>query len=244
MRIDIYFNELYNIVMMKRKILIVDDELKIRILLRDFLEMTGFEVMEACDGREALSIVKENKDSIDLVLLDLMLPFIDGFTVCREIKKLAAIPVIILTARSEDFDEAHSFEIGADDYVTKPIKPTALIARINALFKRSDKQMEKGDTVSGRYDFDGLVIDDCAHKVSLDEEEIQLSPKEYALLLLLVENKSRVISREQLLNKVWGYEYYGGLRTVDTHINRLRIKLKHKSDNIITIRSYGYKFEI
>jgi DNA-binding response OmpR family regulator len=218
---------------------VVDDELKIRILLKDFLESSGFNVMQAKDGKIALDIFEEFGQSIDLILLDIMIPEIDGWAVCREVRKISETPIIMLTAKSEDFDEVHGFEIGADDYVKKPVKPSTLIARINSLFRRQDKlKYEKKN-----YFYNGLEIDDSAHVVKVEGEEIILSPKEYALLLILCENSGNVISREQLLSKVWGYEYFGGVRTVDTHVNRLRVKLGNKGNLITTIRGYGYKLE-
>ncbi|MGB7604834.1 MAG: response regulator transcription factor [Lutisporaceae bacterium] len=223
----------------KKTILIVDDERNIRILLKDFLEREGFVALEAQDGRQALEIFNERNEGLDLILLDVMLPELDGWTVCREIRKHSNVPIVMLTARSEDFDEVHGLEIGADDYVKKPVKPSTLIARIYALLRRVDRDKAIGTVISD----DGLEIDDLRHIVRVDDEELTLSPKEYALLLMLVENKGKVISREQLLNQVWGYNYYGGLRTVDTHINRLRIKLGRRSEAITTIRGYGYKFE-
>lgn len=213
--------------------------MKIRILLKDFLERERFNVIEASDGKMALEKFQESNSDIDLILLDVMLPELDGWTVCREIRKVSEVPIIMLTARSEDFDEVHGFEIGADDYVKKPVMPSALMARINALFRRLSKQSD----VKKQLVYDGLEIDDTSHIVKVDQEEILLSPKEYSLLYILVENKGKVISREQLLSKVWGYEYFGGLRTVDTHINRLRAKLGRKHDAITTIRSFGYRFE-
>jgi len=222
----------------KKTVLIVDDEKNIRILLKDFLEREGFSVLEAQDGRQALELFNEKCEELNLVLLDVMLPELDGWTVCREIRKLSKVPIVMLTARSEDFDEVHGLEIGADDYVKKPVKPTTLVARINALFRRIEPDESK--TVMS---YDGLEIDDSSHVVKIDCQEIALSPKEYTLLVLLVENKGKVISREQLLNQVWGYNYYGGLRTVDTHINRLRMKLGSKGEAINTIRGFGYKFE-
>ncbi|MTI54250.1 response regulator transcription factor [Geosporobacter ferrireducens] len=225
--------------MEKKTILVVDDELKIRILLKDFLEREGFIIIESPDGKHALDTFQNSGKNIDLILLDVMLPEYDGWTVCREIRKVSQVPIIMLTARSEDFDEVHGFEIGADDYVKKPVKPTALIARINAFFRRIDN----GKTENKILAHGGLEINDAAHTVKVENEEIILSPKEYALLLFLVEHKGRIISREQLLNLVWGYEYYGSLRTVDTHINRLRIKLGKKGDAITTIRGFGYRFE-
>lgn len=225
--------------MQPRKILVVDDEQNIRILLKDFLELEGYQVIESVNGREAIESVKALNGQLDLIILDIMLPFIDGYTVCREIKKLYSIPVIMLSARSEDFDEAHGFEIGADDYVTKPIKPTALMARINKLFHRLETSA--GDSTV--FEFDGLQINNASHIVTVDHDEIMLSPKEYDLLMLLIKNKGKVVSRETLMNEVWGFECFGGLRTIDTHINRLRTKLGTKSERIVTIRSYGYKFE-
>jgi DNA-binding response OmpR family regulator len=222
----------------KKTVLVVDDEFKIRVLLRDFLEKEGFNVVEAENGKQALHIF-QSLNKVDLVLLDVMLPCYDGWTVCREIRKRSNVPVIMLTARSEEFDEVHGFEIGADDYVVKPVKLTALIARVHALFRRIEKHRdEKKRLVSG-----GLEIDDASHVVTVDKKEIILSPKEYALLYILVEKKGRVVSREELMNQVWGYEYYGGLRTVDTHINRLRMKLGKKGNAITTIRGFGYRFE-
>ncbi|HYE09642.1 MAG TPA: response regulator transcription factor [Patescibacteria group bacterium] len=224
--------------MENKTVLIVDDERNIRILLKDFLEKEGFVVLEAQDGRQALEIFTEKCEELDFILLDVMLPELDGWTVCREIRKQSNVPIVMLTARSEDFDEVHGLEIGADDYVKKPVKPTTLIARINALFRRTEREESK--TIMS---CNGLEIDDSSHVVKVDGKEIALSPKEYTLLILLVENKGKVISREQLLNQVWGYNYYGGLRTVDTHINRLRMKLMNKGDCISTIRGFGYKLE-
>jgi two-component system, OmpR family, response regulator ResD len=226
------------IILDKKTVLIVDDEKNIRILLKDFLEKEGFSVFEAQDGRQALEVFNEKNEELDLVLLDVMLPELDGWTVCREIRKQSKVPIVMLTARSEDFDEVHGLEIGADDYVKKPVKPTTLIARINALFRRTERDNNK--LVMS---YNGLEIDDSSHVVKIDGHEIALSPKEYTLLVILVENNGKVISREQLLNQVWGYNYYGGLRTVDTHINRLRMKLLNKGDCIHTIRGFGYKFE-
>lgn len=223
----------------KKTILIVDDEARIRILLKDFLEREGFDVLESSDGRSALGLFEEMNEKISLMILDIMLPEIDGWTVCREVRKTSNLPIIMLSARSEDFDEVHGFEIGADDYVKKPVKPSTLIARINALLRRTEKDKPVSFTVC----YDGLEIDDSSHIVRVDGKELALSPKEYTLLLILVENKGKVISREQLLNQVWGYNYYGGLRTVDTHINRLRMKLDRKSESIATVRGFGYRFE-
>lgn len=223
----------------KKTVLVVDDEFKIRVLLKDFLEKEGYSVLEAEDGKQALEVFRSREKGIDLVLLDVMLPYYDGWTVCREIRKVSEIPVIMLTARSEDFDEVHGFEIGADDYVIKPVKVAALMARIHALFRRLDKPKNQRKILA----VDGLEIDDTSHVVTLYNKELVFSPKEYTLLYILVENRGRVVSREELMNRVWGYDYYGGLRTVDTHINRLRIKLGKKGEAITTIRGFGYRFE-
>lgn len=220
-----------------KTILLVDDESKILILLKDFLEAEGYRVITAGNGREALEAFEEEAGKLDLVILDVMMPEIDGWTVCREIRKTSSVPVFMLTARSEDYDEVHGFEIGADDYVKKPVRPAALIARINALFRRMTAGEEKG------YTFGALEIYPEPHIVEIAGVPINLSPKEYALLMLLVENTGKVITREQLLNQVWGYDYFGGLRTVDTHINRLRIKLAQEGERVATVRGFGYRFE-
>lgn len=225
--------------MMKSKtILLVDDEDKIIILLKDFLEMEGYQILTASNGREALVAFSEYQHCIDLILLDVMMPDIDGWTVCREIRKKSTVPIIMLTARSEDYDEIHGFEIGADDYVAKPVRPNALVARINALFRRHQKEE------SYIYKMGNITVDKDSHIVAVNNNEINLSPKEYTLLLMLIEHCGKVISREQLLNQVWGYDYYGGLRTVDTHINRLRLKLGADSALITTVRGFGYRFEV
>lgn len=226
--------------MANKTILIVDDEIKIRILLRDFLERDGYTVVEAKDGIEALDLFEQSKTLIDMILLDVMLPNIDGWTVCREVKKTSDVPILMLTARSEDFDEVHGFEIGADDYIRKPIKPSALMARINSHFKRIDKHKPKTD----HYTFGALSIEPSSHMVTINEEAINLSPKEFELLLMLVKHLGQVVTREQLLNQVWGYDYYGGERTVDTHMGRLRLKLGDMGHSIATIRGYGYRFEV
>lgn len=223
--------------MVSKKIMIVDDEPLIRKLVTDFLKKEGYIPIEAGDGKQALDIFEEQED-ISLILLDVMLPQYDGWTVCREIRKKSRVPIIMLTARGAEFDELFGFEIGADEYITKPFSPNILIARINAILRRVVIQ---GTEIKN---LGGLIIDEGAHVIILDEEQIDLSPKEYELLIYLVENTGKVLSREQILNKVWGYDYYGDLRTVDTHINRLRIKLNSKSNYVQTVRGYGYRFEV
>ena len=221
---------------MGKKILVVDDESLIRKLVTDFLKKEGYITIEAGDGRKAMDLFRDEED-IDLIILDVMLPEYDGFTVCREIRKKSKVPIIMLTARGEEFDEIFGLDIGADEYISKPFSPNILIARVNAVLRRSmptDTELKE---------FNGLAIDYNGHQVIVEGAIIDLSPKEYELLTYLAENYGRALSREQILDKVWGYDYYGDLRTVDTHINRLRIKLNSKSDYVSTVRGYGYRFE-
>lgn len=223
--------------MTTKKILIVDDEMLIRKLVKDFLKKEGYIILEAEDGKQALNMILECKD-INLVILDVMLPGYDGWTVCREVRKTSKVPIIMLTARSEEFDELYGFELGVDEYVTKPFNPNILVARVNAVLRRT-----QGDGKSIKA-FDGLVLDEGARTVLIEGNQVDLSPKEYEMLSYLVDNMGKALSREQILNQVWGYDYFGGLRTVDTHINRLRIKLEEKEEYIQTVRGYGYKFEV
>ena len=218
---------------MKQTILIVDDELRIRKLVADFLVREGYHILEADNGRSALEILEQGL--IDMVILDVMMPEHDGWTVCREIRKKSTIPIIMLTAKGEEVDQLFAFEIGADEYVTKPFSPKILTARVNALFRRLEK--DKTST------YGELEINTTARQVFLNTESLDLSPKEYDLLTYLAENRGKALSRQQILNQVWNYEYFGDLRTVDTHINRLRSKLADKSPLIQTIRGYGYRFE-
>jgi two-component system response regulator ResD len=222
---------------MGKKILVVDDEPLIRKLVTDFLKKEGYSTIEAEDGRKAMDLFSEEED-IDLIILDVMLPEYDGFTVCREIRKKSRVPIIMLTARGEEFDEIFGLDLGADEYISKPFSPNILIARVNAVLRRTVK------VEAQLKEFDGLTIDQNARQVIIEGLIIELSPKEYELLIYLAENYGRALSREQILDKVWGYDYYGDLRTVDTHINRLRIKLDFKSDYIHTVRGYGYRFEV
>lgn len=220
-----------------KKILVVDDEPLIRKLVTDFLKREGYITLEAEDGRKALDVFSSEKD-IDLVILDVMLPEYDGWTVCREIRKKSSTPIIMLTARGEEFDELFGFDIGADEYIAKPFSPNILVARVNAVLRRAVPVDSKTK------EFNGLIIDENAHEVNIYDCPIDLSPKEYDLLMYLTENYGKAVSREQILDKVWGYDYYGDLRTVDTHINRLRIKLDSKSNYVQTVRGYGYRFEV
>jgi DNA-binding response OmpR family regulator len=218
---------------MSKAVLIVDDELRLRKLVADFLMREGYNILEADNGRSALDIL--SKEKVDLVILDVMMPEHDGWTVCREIRKKSNIPVIMLTAKGEEVDQLFAFELGADEYVTKPFSPKVLTARVNALFRRI-----AGDTTAV---YGGLQIDTTARHVSIDDQLLDLSPKEYDLLTYLTENSGKALSRQQILNQVWNYDYFGDLRTVDTHINRLRTKLGDKSSFVQTIRGYGYRFE-
>ena len=219
-----------------KKVLVVDDEQLIRKLVTDFLKKEGYITVEAEDGRKAMEIFFAEND-IDLIILDVMLPEYDGFTVCREIRRKSKVPIIMLTARGEEFDEIFGLDIGADEYIAKPFSPNILIARVNAVLRRTIPEEKEFK------EFNGMTIDYNGHQVIIEGVIIDLSPKEYELLIYLAENYGRALSREQILDKVWGYDYYGDLRTVDTHINRLRIKLNSKSDLVHTVRGYGYKFE-
>lgn len=223
--------------MERKKIMIVDDEPLIRKLVTDFLKKQGFIPIEAEDGQQALDKF-ELEDDISLILLDVMLPVFDGWTVCREIRKKSRVPIIMLTARGAEFDEVFGFEIGADEYITKPFSLNILIARINALFRRVETSGTELKTLGG------VVLDETAHTVCVDGNEIDLTPNEYELLNYLMENTGKVLSREQILDKVWGFDYFGDFRTVDTHINRLRLKLDTKSNYVQTVRGYGYRFEV
>lgn len=219
---------------MQKTILIVDDEVRIRKLISDFLVREGYSTLEADNGRVALAFLAQ--EHIDLVILDVMMPEHDGWTVCREVRKKSNIPIIMLTAKGEEVDQLFAFEIGADEYVTKPFSPKVLTARVNALFRRIEGEKA---TV-----YNGLQINTTARQVSIDDQSLDLSPKEYDLLAYLTENSGKALSRQQILNQVWSYDYFGDLRTVDTHINRLRTKLGEKSALVQTIRGYGYRFEV
>ena len=222
--------------MQNKTVLIVDDEQRIRKLISDFLQRDGYTVVEADNGQSALALFATER--IDLVILDVMMPEPDGLTVCREIRKKSSVPIIMLTARSEELDQLFAFELGADEYVTKPFSPKILTARVNALFRRleSEKTVEPSSS--------GLSLDSDSRLVSLDATPLELSPKEYDLLAFLFENRGKALSRQQILNQVWNFDYYGDLRTVDTHINRLRSKLGDSASLVQTIRGYGYRFEV
>lgn len=224
---------------MNKTILIVEDEMRMRKLLKDYLKREGFKVLEAEDGDEGLHVFKTNK--VHLLILDVMMPKLDGFEVCKEVRNCSDVPIIMLTAKSEDEDKLIGFDLGADDYVTKPFSPKVLVARVKTLIKRVDGTL--GNT-SNTIILNGLTVNFTSKEVLIDDSQVILSPKEFDLLEFLIKNKGIVLSRDTLLDNVWGFDYFGDLRTVDTHIKRLREKLQNKSDFIITVRGSGYKFEV
>lgn len=221
---------------MKKNILIIEDETRIRFLLRDYFLKENFNIIEASDGDEGLNIFIKNK--IDLVILDIMMPKIDGITVLDMIRKISSVPVILLTAKSQEEDKLFGYEMGADDYITKPFSPKILIAKVKALLKRTSE-----DSYSSLKDYNGLSINKLSHEIKINDEVINLSPKEFELLVYLSDNAGIALSRDTILDNVWGIDYYGDLRTVDTNIKRLREKLKEKAAHIITVRGSGYRFE-
>lgn len=222
------------------KILIVDDEEMIRGVLKEYVEFEGNEAFEAADGMEAVKMCKDN--DYDVVLMDVMMPKLDGFSAVKEIRKFKDVPVIMLSARGEEYDKLFGFEIGADDYVTKPFSPKEVMARINAVTKR--RAMKNNDVSQQSYKFEGLEIDMAGRNVYVDGEKAELTPKEYELLFYLVRNKGIALTREKLLYDVWGFDFYGDDRTVDTHIKMLRENLKEYRKFIVTLRGLGYKFEV
>lgn len=224
--------------MNNKKVLLVEDESSLRQLMKTYFLKEGAEVIEAGDGRVALNKFEEN--NIDLVILDIMLPEYDGWSVCKRIREKSDIPILMLTARSEENDKLFGFELGADDYMTKPFSLKELIARSKVLIKRSRKEMDLKDILI----LENIKIDRLSHKVFINNIEVEFSPKEYDLLNYFVTNKNQALSREMILNGVWGYDYYGDLRTVDTHIKRLRQKLEDEGDKITTVRGFGYRFEV
>lgn len=224
--------------MEKLKILVVDDESRMRKLIKDFLEREGYFILEAADGVEALDIFYETPD-LAMVILDVMMPRMDGWAVCREIRERSTLPVLMLTARSEERDELKGFELGVDEYISKPFSPKILVARVNALLKRT-----KGAAAFETICAGGIEIDKAAHIVTIDGKEIELSVKEFELLLYFVENQKIALTREKILNSVWNYDYFGDARTIDTHVKKLRSKLGDKGNYIKTIWGMGYKFEV
>lgn len=220
------------------KILIVDDEQKIREVIREYAQFNGYKTDEAADGMTAVGMCKLN--DYDLIIMDIMMPKLDGFSACKEIKKIKNIPIIMLSARTEEYDKLFGFELGIDDYVVKPFSPKELMARVNAVLARRNSGQQPQSQV---YNFDGLSINISARSVTIDGEKIELTPKEYDLLFYLVENKNIALSRDKLLSDIWGYDFFGDDRTIDTHIKNLRNNLGKYRDYIVTLRGVGYKFE-
>ena len=221
----------------KLKILVVDDESRMRKLVRDFLEREGYAVIEAGDGMEAMDIFYEEKD-IALVILDVMMPKMDGWQTCREIRRESKVPIIMLTARGEERDELQGFKLGVDEYISKPFSPKILVARVSAILRRTNA-LASDEVLTA----DGIEIDKAAHMVKIDGKSVDLSYKEFELLTYFVD-KGIALSREKILNNVWNYDYFGDARTIDTHVKKLRSKLGDKGDHIKTIWGMGYKFEV
>ncbi len=224
---------------MDATILVVDDELRMRKLVKDFLKQKNYKIMEAEDGEKALNIFQENKNRINLVLLDVMMPKLDGWSVLRQIRQMDKnVPIIMLTARAEEQDELFGFELGVDEYITKPFSPKILVARVEAILKRANPTKKELKS------HDGIVIDNEARTVTVDGKNVELSFREYELLKYLIENENIALSRDKILNTVWNYDYYGDSRTIDSHIKKIRHKLGKKGKYIQTIRGIGYKFEV
>ena len=223
--------------MAAQKILVVDDEARMRKLVADFLAKEGFEVLEAEDGEKAMDLFYADKD-IALVILDVIMPKMDGWQVLREMRESSQVPVIMLTARSDEKDELRGFDLGVDEYVTKPFSPRTLVARVEAILRRTSSRDE-----NDRIELSGIVLDKSAHQVTIDGEPVELSFKEFELLEYFMENNRIALSREKILNHVWNYDYYGDARTIDTHVKKLRSKLGSKGELIKTIWGMGYKLE-
>ncbi len=219
-------------------ILIVDDEQRMRKLIKDFLKAKGYSILEAEDGEKALETFEENKNKITLILLDVMMPKLDGWSVLRQIRQESKVPIIMLTARGEEQDELFGFELGVDEYISKPFSPKILVARVEAILKRTTK-----DTNEIK-EYAGIEIDKEGRSVKVDGKSIELSLREYELLVYLIENENIALSRDKILNNVWNYDYYGDSRTIDSHIKKIRHKLGKKGKYIKTMRGVGYKFEV
>lgn len=221
------------------KILVVDDESRMRKLVKDFLVRENYEVIEAGDGEEALDKFYEDKD-IALIVLDVMMPKLNGWDVCREIRKISKVPIIMLTAKGDEQDELNGFEIGADEYISKPFSPKILVARVTALLRRANKIGDAADVS----ELGGIVMDKTAHTVAIDGKQVELSVKEFELLDYFMSNPGIALSRERILDSVWSYDYFGDARTIDTHVKKLRSKMGEKGDYIKTVWGMGYKFEV
>lgn len=222
----------------KIKILVVDDESRMRKLVRDFLVREGYIVLEAGDGIAAMELFYEDKE-IDIVILDVMMPKMDGWQVCREIRQSSKVPIIMLTARGDERDELQGFELGVDEYISKPFSPKILVARVEAILRRANLL-----DVQEVIDAGGILIDKAAHQVKVDDQPVELSYKEFELLVYFVENQGIALSREKILNHVWNYDYFGDARTIDTHVKKLRSKMGSKGECIKTVWGMGYKFEV
>ena len=223
---------------MDKCILIVDDESRMRKLIKDFLVAKGYSILEAEDGEKALQVFEENEEKIELILLDVMMPKLDGWSVLRQIRQTSKIPIIMLTARGEEQDELFGFELGVDEYISKPFSPKILVARVEAILKRTQGEIKQIK------DYGGIEIDKEGRTVTVDGKTLELSLREYELLVYLVENENIALSRDKILNNVWNYDYYGDSRTIDSHIKKIRHKLGKKGKYIKTMRGVGYKFEV
>ena len=223
---------------MSGSILIVDDESRMRKLIKDFLTAKGYSILEAEDGEKALEVFEQNEAKIDLILLDVMMPKLDGWSVLRQIRQTSKVPIIMLTARGEEQDELFGFELGVDEYISKPFSPKILVARVEAILKRT-----QGETKEVK-DYGGIEIDKEGRTVTVEGKVLELSLREYELLIYLVENENIALSRDKILNNVWNYDYYGDSRTIDSHIKKIRHKLGKRGKYIKTMRGVGYKFEI
>ena len=219
-------------------ILVVDDELRMRKLIKDFLAAKGYSILEAEDGEKGLEVYEENKNKISLILLDVMMPKLDGWSVLRQIRQDSKVPIIMLTARGEEQDELFGFELGVDEYISKPFSPKILVARVEAILKRTNPDEKEVK------DYGGIEIDKEGRTVKVDGKLIELSLREYELLTYLVDNENIALSRDKILNNVWNYDYYGDSRTIDSHIKKIRHKLGKKGKYIQTMRGVGYKFEV
>lgn len=219
-------------------ILVVDDEERMRKIIKDFLVAKGYSILEAEDGEKALEVFEENKNKITLILLDVMMPKLDGWSVLRQIRQESKVPIMMLTARGEEQDELFGFELGVDEYIAKPFSPKILVARVEAILKRTTK-----DTTEIK-DYAGIEIDKEGRTVKVDGKAIELSLREYELLIYLIENENIALSRDKILNNVWNYDYYGDSRTIDSHIKKIRHKLGKRGKYIKTMRGVGYKFEV
>ena len=219
-------------------VLVVDDESRMRKLIKDFLMQKGYSILEAGDGEEALQVFTENQNKINLILLDVMMPKLDGWSVLRQIRQTSKVPIIMLTARGEEQDELFGFELGVDEYISKPFSPKILVARVEAILKRTNPEAKE------LKDYGGIVIDAEGRTVTVDGKQIEMSLREYELLKYLLDNENIALSRDKILNNVWNYDYYGDSRTIDSHIKNIRHKLGKKGKYIQTIRGIGYKFEV